>query len=109
VDAPVTLPTGLVLLRALRALFAVAHNRDPLDGDTQLLDVVLGRFGAAIAQSQVVFRAAAFVAMTLDHDGCVREVVEDCLERAGVPGKNIAGAGADIRLVIIEEGVLDFG
>src|SRR6185369_5398965 len=86
---------------------AVADGLDPVDRNPESLDELFGGTGAAVAQPEVVLGGAAFVAMALNHDGRIGEVVQDGLERRGILGERGAGVTANVCLVVIEICVLD--
>ena len=85
---------ALVGFGALRTLLAVADGLQTVGGNSELHQEVLGGTGAAVAQAQVVFGRAALVAVAFHHDGGVREIGEDALERGGVAGQDVAGIAA---------------
>src|SRR2546425_12420994 len=61
-------PTCLGGLGADRALLAVAHRAHASGRDAERHEVVHGRPGAPIAEREVVFVGATFVALPLDED-----------------------------------------
>src|ERR1039458_3151593 len=105
VHPPVLLVAGLVSLGALGPLLTVADGRQLVGGNAELHQEVLGRTGAAVAQTEVVLRRAALVAVSLDRDGGIGEVRQNGLQRAGVLRQRVASVGAQVALIVIEESV----
>src|SRR5689334_20937111 len=87
VRAAVPLPATFVGFRALRPLFAVADGLEPVFRDAQLNQDVLSGAGAAVSETQVVFRRAAFVAVALHHDRSIGEGGENALDRRRILGE----------------------
>src|SRR3954454_11935284 len=68
VAAPVLLPARLAFLRAERLLLALADQRHPVRRHTEIRQVIADRRGAAVAERQVVLRAAARIAVPFERD-----------------------------------------
>src|SRR3982750_731216 len=68
VRAPVLRPRLLVMARGGRLLLAVADGLDAVVADAEHRHDLLHRFGPALPQREVVFAAAALVAIALDAD-----------------------------------------
>src|SRR5690348_727342 len=100
---PIGLPASLVLLGTEGLFLAVADGADVGSIHAQLDQVVLDRVGATVAETHVVLGAAAIVAMALDDEIDIGVG----LEEGGVGLQGLLRIGADIRLVIVEIGVLD--
>ena len=64
---------GLVVARIERPLLAIGDDVDPGGVHALVLQVALGRGGAAIAQRQIVLVGAALVGMTADRDLDLRD------------------------------------
>ena len=79
VNAPVLLPAGFLLFGALRTFLTVADSVQPVGGNAESLEELLGGAGAAVAQPSVVLGGAAFVAMALNIDGLIGEIGQDAL------------------------------
>ena len=109
VGAAILLPAGFVGFGALRTLLAVADRLQPVGGNSELHQEILGGTGAAVAQAEIVFGRAALVAVAFHHDRRVREIGEDALDGGRIPGQHVARIAADIALVVIEVDVLDVG
>ena len=69
--APFLLPALLGQLSALRSFLALADWLQPACFDTERCKEGIGRLGAAVVESQVVFGRTAFVAVTFDHNDSV--------------------------------------
>ena len=69
--------------------------------------VILGGSGAAVAQAEVVFGRAAFVAVALHHNNGVGKIGQQGLQRGGVLGQNALPVAANLALVVVEENVLE--
>src|SRR5208337_3846052 len=104
VAATVFLPAGLVGFHAEGLFLAIADRGEAVGRNAQADEILLDGVGAAIAESQVVFSGAAFVAMALDGDAELRIVAEE----VGGLTEGILGVGANISLVVIEVGVTHF-
>jgi hypothetical protein len=102
--AAVCLPAFLVALGAERLFFAVADGVQAVGGDTELHQVILDGSSAAIAEDQVVFSGAAFVAMAFDGGLDLRMAAEEF----GGFAKSLAGISADIGFVKVEVRVFHF-
>src|ERR1035438_4616062 len=76
---PVLLVAGFVGIRALRPFLAVADRLQPVRRHAQRLQELLGRCRAPVAQAEVVFGRAAFVAVAFHHDDGRGEIGQDCL------------------------------
>src|ERR1700677_1137372 len=83
VRAPVPLPARFVLVGTLRPLLAVTDSLQTVGGNAQLHQEILGGAGAGVAQPQVIFGRAAVVAMAFHHNGGIRKIGEEGLERGG--------------------------
>ena len=75
--ATVLLPASLGALHEERLLLAVADGAHAVPGDAQGDEVLLDGGGTAIAETQVVFRGAALVAMTFDGYFDLRIVLQE--------------------------------
>lgn len=73
----VLLPAGFGVLRAHRILLAIAHGVELAAGDAGIHEIILRRFGAGIAQSDVVFGGATLVAIALDLQLVTRILTQD--------------------------------
>src|SRR5690349_15475469 len=70
VRSAIFLPAAFTRFRAHGALFAIRDRAKFVGRHSQLHQEILGRLGAAVAQTQVVFRRSALVAVALhDNDG----------------------------------------
>ncbi len=76
----------------------------PIGRNSQRNQELLGRCGAAIAQSQIVLRGTALVAMSFDDNFQLRIGTQEL----GRLREGIAGVRANIRLVVIKVSVLHF-
>ncbi len=95
------------LFRALGAellFLAEAGGVETVGGNAELDKVVLDGGGAAVAEDEVVFGGAAFVATALDGGLDLRILAE---EVRGL-GESFAGVSADVGFVEVEVGVFDF-
>src|SRR5712692_1533155 len=100
--AAVLLPASFVAFRAERFFLAVADRLDAAGTDGSGCERILHRRGALVAESQVVLRRPALVAVSLNRDIDVGMLVQEHyvgLNRALL-------VGANVRLVIIEVNVL---
>src|SRR5208283_2031651 len=104
--AAVLLPAGLVGFRTLRPFLPVADGFQPVSGQPQRHQELLGGAGAAIAQPDVVFGRTALVAMAFHRDHSVGEIGQNGFQSGRVAAKRIARIAADIALVVVEVGVL---
>ena len=102
--AAVLLPAGLVGFHAEGLFLAIADRGEAVGRNAQADEILLDGVGAAIAESQVVFRRAAFVAMAFDGDAELRIVAEE----VGGLAEGLASVSANVRLVVIEVGIADF-
>src|SRR5688572_30096733 len=68
VIATVTLPAGLVMLGANRALLAIAHEVEPFCSDATLHEITLRGGGTTLAEGQVVLIRATLVGVAFDAD-----------------------------------------
>jgi len=102
--AAVLLPAFLVALGAEGLFLAEADGADAVGRDALRDDVLLDGSGAAVAEAEVVFGGAAFVAMALDGD-LDRGIVA---EEFGGLGEGGAGIGANVGLVEVEVSVANF-
>src|SRR5512134_1637859 len=107
VDAAVPLPAVLVGLGALRPLFAVTDRVQLVGRYSHLHEEFLAGGGTAVAETEVVLRGAAFVAVTLKSDLRLWKVAEDVPKSLGVAGQRGPRVLANIELVVVEERVLD--
>src|SRR2546423_2130220 len=87
------------MLRALRALFAVADDRDAARLHTLRHEVVHRGLGPPLAERQVVLVGAALVAVALDEDQEVQVGLQP--RRVGV--EDLRVLGPDLVLVEVEE------
>ena len=69
VGPPVLLPAAFIRLSTEWPFLAVTNRGDPVTGDAQRDQEVLGRIGTPITKPQVVFNASALVAMSFNTDG----------------------------------------
>src|ERR1700687_412705 len=99
--APILLPALFRALRAERALFAQAHRVHAVGGDAQRDQELLHRLRARFAEPQVVLRRPALVAVPLD----VHPDLRIAAQKLGCLGQRVARVGANVRLVVIKEGV----
>src|SRR5258706_2952598 len=104
VAAAILLPAGFVALVAEGLFFAEADGADAIGGEAEGDEILLDGAGAAIAEREVVFGGTALVAMAFDGDAELRVIAQ---EVSGL-GESCAGVGANVRLVEIKIGVLDF-
>src|SRR5271156_4643879 len=103
VRAAILLPARFVMLGAERALFAPARCFHAVRRDAERNQVVLRGFGASLAQTQVVFRGSALVAMAFDGDVNLRIGTQEL----GIFGQSGAGVLAQIGLIELEVRILD--
>src|ERR1700734_3900166 len=87
----VLLPAGLIRVGALRTLLPVADRLQPGSRHPQLDQEFLGRRGAPVAQAEIVFGRAPFVAMPFDDDRRAGKILHDLLQRVGIPRQRVAG------------------
>ena len=99
----VSLPARLGALHAKRFLFAQTRRIDTVGGYAERDEIGFDGSGSAIAENEVVFRGAAFVAMALDGHFYLGVIAEELRGLA----ESVAGIGADIGFVEVEVGVLD--
>src|SRR5712672_428229 len=97
-STPVLLPAGLVRLGAERTLFPEARGLNPVGGHSGRYQCVLDRAGTAVAERQVVFSGTALVAVSLNGEGHVRMLLQECSVRLD----NCLLVAAHIRLVVIK-------
>src|ERR1700676_656732 len=102
--AAILLPAGLVALVAEGLLLAEANDGEAVGRNAQRNEVLLDGAGAAIAQTQVVFRGATLVAVAFD--GCFDRRV--AFQEVRGLGKSGAGIGTNVGLVIVKIGVAHF-
>src|SRR5208282_4121752 len=105
VVAPILAPALFVLGVAERLFLAVTDGLESLLGDAEIQKCLLDGGGALVAQRQVVFLGAAFVAVTLNHH--VKTLV--LLQELSVllePGHLVR---ANVVAVVVEKDVLDGG
>src|SRR3989442_4355440 len=95
-------PARLVVLRAQRALLAVADDRDPVRPDALGHEVVHRGLRAPLAERHVVFVGAALVAVPLDEQELTRARLQPRrvpVDRPRIPRPGFVteplGAGAD--------------
>jgi hypothetical protein len=82
VSPPVLLPAVLVVLGANRTILSVRDSRDPVCGNAQIRQEILGRGGSPITQAEVILLTSSLVTVALD-----RELdVGIRLEEIGIPG-----------------------
>ena len=89
---PILLPASFVGFGAERLLLAVADRLDIVGADATLHQRVLHGVRAAVAQSQVVLRRPALVAVSLDREvdvGMLLEESDICLQRTLLVRANI--------------------
>src|SRR5260370_8483948 len=99
--AAVLLPAGFVARGAERLLLAEADGADAVGRHAQRNNVLLHSVGSAIAEAQVVFRGAAFIAVAFDGHPEARIVLQEvrgCRERG-------AGIRTNVGLVVVEIGI----
>ena len=99
----VLLPASFVALAAEWLLFAVADRLDAAGINACGRQGILDGAGALVAQSQVVVRRSALVAMSFNRKAHVRMLIEEL--SVGLNGGLLIGA--NIGLVVIEIDVLD--
>ena len=95
---------GFVGFHAERLFFAVADGVETVGGNAEASEVLLDGVGATIAESEVVFGGAAFIAMALNgdaHGGIL-------LEEFGVLLESRLGIATNFGAVVIEISVSDF-
>src|SRR5262245_8882709 len=97
--AAVLRPRGLIALRHLRPLLAVADGLDAVRIDALRNQVVADGVGPAFAESQVVLAGAALVAVAFDGD-CVVGVLT---EPSRLLVQRFLGIGANLIAVVVEE------
>ena len=99
----VLLPAILVVLGAERTVFTVRNGCDAICRDSEVDQEVLGRVGAPVAQTEVVFLAAALVAVPFN-----RELDAGMsLQEVGVGSERLLSVRANVRLVEVKERILD--
>src|SRR5439155_2918500 len=103
VSATILRPAGLLVLRARRALLAIADDRDPARGHAAGEQVVHRRLRAPLAERDVVLRRPALVAVALDQDEPVGVLLEP--GRGGVKDPRVFRT--DLVLVVVEMNVLE--
>src|SRR2546423_10143748 len=103
VGATILRPAGLLVLRARRALIAIADDRDPARGHAAGEQVVHRRLRAPLAERDVVLRRPALVAVALDQDEPVGVLLEP--GRGGVEDPRVFRT--DLVLVVVEMNVLE--
>src|SRR5260370_18066635 len=89
--AAVLLPASLVVLHAEGLFLAEADDRDAVGGNAQGNDVLLHGVGAAVTETQVVFRGATLVAVAFDGHFEPRIIFEEIGGLSKVP----AGVGGN--------------
>ena len=102
--AAILLPAALVVLHAEGLLLAETDGVELARGDAEGNKILLHGGGAAVAETEIVFGRAAFVAVALDgrfNRGMRFEELSRLSERG-------TGVGADVRFVKIEESILHF-
>src|SRR5271168_2324044 len=104
VAATVLLPAFFVAFGAEGLFFAEADGAQAVGGDALRDEVLLDGAGATVAEAQVVFRGAAFVAMAFDGHSELRIVAQ---KFRGVR-KSFAGVRANVGFIEIEIGVAHF-
>src|SRR5713226_3442814 len=102
--AAVLLPAGFVALHAEGLLLAEADRAQAVGRNAQRNDVLLDGVGAATAETQVVFRGAALVAVAFDGHFERRVVLE---EVRGLRERR-AGIRTQVGLVVIEISIAHF-
>src|SRR5712691_2159754 len=102
--AAVLLPASLVALHAEGLFLAEADDRDAVGGNAQGNDVLLYSVGAAVTETQVVFRGATLVAVAFDGHFEPRIVFEEI----GGLRKCRARVGTNVGFVVIEISITDF-
>src|SRR5712692_5085432 len=98
-------PAALAVLRAERPLLTEADHRDPIRLHALRDEVFQRRFGAVVAEGQIVFVRAAVVAVALDQD----EVTRMSPQPLGVRGEHRRLLGTDVVLVEVEVDVPELG
>src|SRR4029077_912372 len=104
VATAVCLPALLVALCAERLFLAVADGVQAVRGDTELHQVILDGSSAAIAEDEVVFGGAAFVAVAFDG----RLHLRVSPQKVGGLAESFAGVSADVCFVEVKVSVADF-
>src|SRR6516225_5558852 len=104
VAAAILLPAGFGLLGAELLFFTPTGGAEVGRGNAETDEIFLDRIGAALAESEVVFGRTAVVAVAFD--GHVRVGI-GLEERSGLL-KSLAGVGANVGFIQIEEGVAHF-
>src|SRR5208283_5010205 len=99
--AAVLLVAGFVGRGAEGLFLAVADGGEAVGRNALAEEILFVGDGAAIAEREVVFGGAAFVAMAFDGDADLRIVAEELDGFA----ESVLGVSANIRLVVIEVGV----
>src|ERR1700735_1836643 len=66
VRTPILLPAGFIRLRAERLLFTIAHSGQAIGGNSELHQEIACGLCTPLAETEIVFRRAALVAMALD-------------------------------------------
>src|SRR5208282_1059443 len=74
--AAVLRPAGNVVADRDGAFLAITNRLDPRGGHPARLQIILGRFGAAGAEGEIIFARAALVGVTLDGEGVRTILIE---------------------------------
>ena len=70
--APVHLPACLIVLRACRPVFSIAHCLQLVARKAECREIVFGLLGTRISKGKVVFFRAAFIAVAANPDLQIR-------------------------------------
>ena len=104
--APVARVAILRGFGAERTLLAETDGFELIARDAQRNEGIFGGGGTAVAQGQVIFGGATFVAMAFDGDDEVCVHLEDGFQRAGIALQNGLIFAANIALVVVEVDIL---
>ena len=105
--AAILLPALFVVLGADRFILAEADGRQLVARQAQAGQILLGLFGARIAQREIVLFRSALVAVSLHRQLEVRILLDDVGQRLRVRLQSGFGVRTQRVLVVIEIGILD--
>src|SRR6516162_7052979 len=95
----VSLVAFLVRIRADRPFLTITDGLKPVGGYAELDQEVLRRRAAAVAETQVVFRRPALVAVSFDQHIKAWVVVQQLFEHVGISASCILLVRPDVTLV----------
>src|ERR1700741_906115 len=104
VAATILLPAGFVGLHAEGLFLAPTGGSEAVGRNAEADEILLNGVGATVAEGEIVFGGAAFVAMAFDGDAGLGIV----LEEAGGLLKRLTSVRTNFSGIVIEEGVADF-